>query len=385
MTIETSSRAAIIGGSGDAARASEGGSVTGSKQDGAFVPLDHGRATARNCAVPLLTLVDDWVAALEKVEGREPRTCKAYRGAVGRFVVDLGIRDPAEVTRAAVERHVRRLAMSGIGRSRLASVVVALRAWCRWMVGHGIMPRNPLLELRPQRPYRRAKRPLSIEEVKRLVLGGGGGALPRSRDELVSTVAFALCYGAALRPGEVAALKVDDIEWHEEAEMHSVLIAHGKHADQDRIQAVGGPVSRLLGAYLDLRRQFVTGTHVFPGSDPTRPITDRELRIRFHHLAKARGIERKGRALTPKILRTSRCTHLLAAGHNPRWVQQFMRHSSIETTMEHYAWTDDDSGLRMLRKGDPLLPRRRAAPQVQGAFRALLDEMAGKPRLGPGR
>lgn len=350
----------------------------GANAGGPALAPSGGPSTERGRPVNAIgELVSDWIETLHQVEGRGDRTCRSYRGAVSRFLEDLELEHVSELTRAAVERHVKRLALAGVGRSRLASVIVAIRAFCRWLVGHRLLDRNPLLELRAPRPYRKAKRPLTVDEVKRLLLGGGGG-LPRSRDELISTVAFAVAYGGALRPGEIGSLRLTDVEWHEDELMFTVLLRHAKHAEGDQRQPLGVPVSRLLGAYLQLRPQLAGGPWLFPGKGD-RPLTERAVTRLFEELVARRGIPAKGRAMTPKILRTSRCTHLLNEGNHPKWVQRFMRHRSVETTMDHYSWVDDDSSLRMLRRRDPLLGRRAATAPVQGAFRLLLEELSRRP------
>ena len=73
----------------------------------------------------------------------------------------------------------------------------------------------------------------------------------------------------------------------------------------------------------------------------------------------------------PKLLRTTRCTHLLDAGAPIRHVQAFMRHASMETTAAHYAYTNDERVGRMLAKHDPLAKKKRAPLPIQGALKAV--------------
>lgn len=361
-----------------AAQPSEGPETQGSGAG------EKGGSTDGIPSVPTLAaLVDAWRESIRIVEGRNDRTAKTYSSMVLRMAADLDLEQPADFTREAIERFVKRLSYAGRGRARVGFAIVALRQWCRWLVAHGHLPRNPVLELRSPKPYRKARKVLTVPEVRRLVLGESG-TLPRSKQELVAVVYFATLYGGALRPMEPARLRTQDVEWHPDEGMFSVLLRETKHAHEDRRQFLGVPVSRLLGAYLQLRPDLAPGPLLFPRPSG-RAWDPEQLAKAFTRLVEAKAIERKGRELTPRILRASRCTHLLNAKHHPKVVQLFMRHSSIETTMAHYAYIDDGRIPSMLLRGEPLSGQRKPGPQVHGSMRLVLDELGRAGFSSPSR
>lgn len=329
-------------------------------------------------------LAAQWLGTLDAVEGKAPKTISRYGDVVRSWIKTLGDNATlASLTRAAVEARIKRLHFSGQSRASLASAIIGIRSWCRWLCAHGRLTSNPTAGLLPPRVYRKTRKILSVSEVRRLVLGEGGGALPKKPRDLIFQVAFAVAYSAALRSGEIGFLLTDDVEWHEAAAIYTVRVRHAKHAHSDQVIPLGRRVSRLLGAYLELRTELGAGPYLFPAKGP-RPLCQRAIALRFAALCQSRGIERKGRELTPHLLRRSRCSHLLDAPRaNVRVIQQFMRHRSIETTMAHYAYSDDTRVFRMIAGRDPVDRRSGIAPQVnvQSALSALLGDL---DRLGPG-
>lgn len=337
-----------------------------------------GESGRGDCAPALAELLDRWGDYLRAVEGKAPKTWSAYRAAVRRFLEDGRVERAEELTRAAIERHLKRLYYADLSPSSIASALVAIKVFSRYLVGHGLLPQNPAQDLRPPKVYRQAKRVLSVAEVRRLVYGDRPDLVPRDTEELVAAVLVAVSYGAALRPSEPGRLRTDDVEWSEDDQLFSVLVRGGKHATGDVRIPVGRELSRLLGAYLAIRPRLGPGVYLFPAGDGSRPMSRDTVARRFAGLVARRGLEARGRTLAPKILRSSRCTHLLDKGHNVKVVSRFMRHRSVETTIAHYAYGDDGRVVRMLVRADPFEAPKKRPPAVRGAMRALLDELGAQ-------
>lgn len=313
---------------------------------------------------------------LEVVEAKAPRTITNYRLAVARFLEERGAGcDLRTTTRADVERHLKRLFYSGLGRSGQETTLIAVRSFLRYLVGHGLLPRNPAAELATPKPYRREIAVLSPDEVKRFLFGPSGRLTGMPRDPLAlrDLTLFVVLYDAGLRSTEVGMLRTVDVVWHEDLRLASVLIERSKAATEDVRQLLGVDASELLGAYLSKRPSIAPGPWLFPSIRGGR--LDRgEVRRIFANRCKAHGIEPRGRKLRPHLLRHSVATHLLEQGWDIRAVQRRLRHASLETTAI-YLHTTREREARYLKKKPPLGPKRQRTPEVQGAFRALLDDL----------
>lgn len=330
--------------------------------------------------------LDEWIVrwgeALAAIEGKHPTTVAAYRQSAKRWLREAEVASLEGLTRETFERYIKRLHYSGLGPASIRSAVAGARSWCRYLVLHGALERDPTLGLQTPKVYRRTRKVLSLSEVRRLVLGEGGATLPRHPEEMIAQVMFAVAYGAALRASEIGRLLTEDVEWHEDGSVFTVMIRHAKHATGDQVIPIGRQISRLLGAYLQLRPQLGTGKYLFPGKQ-NRPMSPDIVRRKFTELCQRVGLQVAGRELTPHLLRRSRCTHLLEAPRaNVRVIQQFMRHASVETTMAHYAYTDEARVMRMIASRDPLDTRRERSVRVRGAMAELLAELG---QVGPSR
>jgi site-specific recombinase XerD len=342
-------------------------------------------STAGNPAVDadgdLDQLLDGWIALLGEVEGRAPRTVTAARFAVERFLGDLGATPTAaDLTRTAVERHLRRLFVRGLGEAVRAQALRAIRSYLRYLVGHRVLEHNPANEIRAPRTYSRERPTLSLTETRRLLgLDGPSAQLPRTFIGLRNLVLLAVTYAAGLRASEIGPLRAEDLGWGEETSLFSVLVARAKGARRDERMQLPIQISRLLGFYLDLRKREPSAAgsaYLFPARSGS-PLTSRQVHRIFKDRLRAAKIEPRGRRLSPHVLRHSRATHLLEAGVDVRSVQTMLRHRSLETTAA-YLHTSEEKIARYLLRKEPLeAHRKRPQPQMRGAMKALLDELHG--------
>jgi integrase/recombinase XerD len=138
-------------------------------------------------------------------------------------------------------------------------------------------------------------------------------------------------YSLGLRIQEGTHLQVPDID----SQRMFVHIRHGK-GNKDRYIPLPQRTLEILRAFYKMHRNPVwifpapgRGAHyLMPTADYPIPISS--IQIAFKDALKAVGIHKK---VSVRHLRHSYATHLLEAGVNPRYVQQYLGHSDPKTTM----------------------------------------------------
>ena len=262
--------------------------------------------------------------------GLSPHTIAAYRRDLERyatFVRERGITDGRRVDERSVAAHVARVSASthGDGKPyRATSVVRALssvRAFHRFLLREGQTHADPTAPVvRPKLP-RSLPKPLSVEDVAR-VLATPDGSAKGLRDRAV----LETLYGAGLRISELVGLDVDDVDLEEGSVR--VLGKGGKERDAP----LGRFARDAVSAYLTrVRPQFATArsrSALFlnlRGGRLTRQGCAGILAAR----AREAGIEKK---VSPHTLRHSFATHLLEGGADIRVVQELLGHASVATT-----------------------------------------------------
>ena len=138
-------------------------------------------------------------------------------------------------------------------------------------------------------------------------------------------------YSLGLRVGEGTSLKVQDID----SQRMFVHIHQGK-GNKDRYIPLPQRTLEILRAFYKMHRNPVW---IFPApgrgahnlmSTAVNPIPISSIQIAFQDALKKAGIHKK---VSVRHLRHSYATHLLEAGVNLRYVQQYLGHSDPKTTM----------------------------------------------------
>jgi len=171
-------------------------------------------------------------------------------------------------------------------------------------------------------PRRERKLPLilSREEVKALL------EAPRN---LRQRTLLAVLYGAGLRVSEVTQLKAGDID-----SARNVLWVRQGKGRKDRQTLLPTKLLELLRCYW--RTQRPSGW-LFPGSNPTRPISPKAVFLACRKAAQKAGISKP---VHPHLLRHAFATHLLESGVNLRTIQILLGHANLETTARYLQVAD---------------------------------------------
>jgi integrase/recombinase XerD len=164
---------------------------------------------------------------------------------------------------------------------------------------------------------RKLPRVLAAEQVARLIEAAPGSGLKYK-------TALSIAYGAGLRGGEIVMLRVGDID----SKRMLIRVEMGK-GRKDRHAMLSPQLLSLLRAWW---LQCRSRGWLFPGQDPLRPISVRQLNRVCHMAAEAAGL---GSWVTPHTLRHSFATHLLESDIDVRVIQVLLGHAKLDTTARY--------------------------------------------------
>jgi integrase/recombinase XerD len=244
------------------------------------------------------------------------KTQVAYIRAVRRFAGFLG-RSPDSASAEDLRRFQLHLAEQGTSSMTINATITGLRFFFEITLGCGELMTMMSAVREPQ------KLPvvLSREEVARLLAAVRN---PKHR------AALSVAYGAGLRASEVAALKVGDVD----GQRMTLRVEQGK-GRKDRYALLSPVLLHSLRTWWRLAQQqgrMLRGGWLFPGMDPTDPITTRQLNRAIHQAATAARIDKR---VSMHTLRHSFATHLLEQKVDIRVIQVLLGHKKIETTVQY--------------------------------------------------
>ncbi len=267
----------------------------------------------------LLTEFCNW---MRMQRGVTELTLHAYRPVILDFLQTVS--DQSERYTA---QHLRAFTLdraSRHGNSNARIVVTAVRVFLRFLIAVG--------RCRPELQYaiptiawwRRSSLPsyLPAQDIERLIATCESKTPQQMRDRAVLLLLARL----GLRAGDITALKLSDIEWHE-----GTLRVSGKNRRETRLP-LSQEVGEAIWAYLQQRRPLVNTESVF--ITVKAPFVSLSRRLVSQIVACA--IRRAGLKTVSRgarLLRHSAATAMLRQGASLETIGAVLRHASIETTM----------------------------------------------------
>jgi len=274
-------------------------------------------------------LVADFKAWLRKHRGASDPTIKLYARDAAHLMAALG-EDPERWEPAAIRSFFMDRARQ-CGHRTVEKLTTSLRAFLRYLAVTG-RSRPGLVEVVPgYARWRLADLPryLSTEQVNRLIAACDGEGIARRRDRAIVLLLARL----GLRTGDVAQLRLDEIEW----ETGSLRVS-GKSRYEVRLP-LPQDVGDAIAAYLACRPSTCQCDHVFLRNiAPFRPFRRgdgvssvvRRLMQRANIVAPVKGAH---------VLRHTAATEMLRHGVPLEKIGLVLRHRGIDTTA-HYAKVD---------------------------------------------
>lgn len=242
-----------------------------------------------------------------------PKTQSGYLRAVSQLYGFLG-RSPDTATAEDLRRYQLHLVDRGISPISLNAAITGLTFFFE-----GTLDRPELMRhMHPVHVPHKIPVILSRDEVARLIGAAGN---------LKNQTALSVAYGAGLRVGEVAALKVSDID----SERMTLRIEQGK-GSKDRYAMLSPVLLECLRTWWHTARadgKMLNGGWLFPGMNPVNPLSTRQLDKIVHAAADAAQINKR---VSMHTLRHSFATHLLEQKVDIRVIQVLLGHKKLETT-----------------------------------------------------
>ena len=245
-----------------------------------------------------------------KLRNMAAGTRRTYVRAVAGFSAFHG-RSPDQLTLEDVRDYQLHLVARGLKASSICPIMSALRFF------YAVTLDRPEEAARIPLPRKADPLPaiLSCEEVARL-LGAVADLWMRA---LLTTV-----YAAGLRVSEVVGLEVTDVD---SARM-TIHVREGK-GQRDRYVMLSPQLLAILRAHW---RRARPRSWLFPGPDPSRPITVRTVQRACREAVEAAGLDK---SVTVHTLRHCFATHLLEQGVDIRVIQSLLGHRHIVSTTRY--------------------------------------------------
>lgn len=159
---------------------------------------------ARSESTPILVALDSF---LRDRWNLKPNTLRTYRNAIKRFAKTH--RTLAELTADNVDAYLASIADK---KTMARNDCIGLHQLAIWATERGIFPLDPLASVKLPRGHRRKRKPFTDDEVPKIIDSIADTSALGLRDKCI----VALSIQTALRPGEVWALTLADINLEEQ-------------------------------------------------------------------------------------------------------------------------------------------------------------------------
>jgi len=260
--------------------------------------------------------------------------------------------DAASVSSEAIRGYLQWLDRRGEKRSSLARKLASVRSFYRFLLGEGLVTRNPAEDIRTPKQPKHLPRVLTKDEAAVLMTIPNDKSAGSLRDRaLLETL-----YSTGARVSELVALDLDDVR-----QSDGIVRLQGK-GRKERLVPIGEVAVRAIGEYLN---RYPIGPGPVRSPKGSRlPLFRNSRGGRLTTRSVARIVARHSNALTggsisPHTLRHSFATHLLDEGADLRAIQEMLGHASLATTQK-YTHVAMDQLFAVYDKAHP-----RSGPGVQ--------------------
>lgn len=292
--------------------------------------------------------VEDYLSWLVAERGRSPNTVAAYRRDLLGYARWLAAEhtSPARVKASEIDAFVQ-LRRKDAAPSSVARQVAAIRNLHRFMVAEGLRKDDPTADVEGVRVPAGIPKPLSEEDVGRLIDAVVGDDAIALRDRAL----LELLYATGARISEVCGLALGDLD------LESGMVRLYGKGSKERLVPVGGCARRAVDRWLESGREDLVPTRWARRGDAEAVFLDRRGQRMSRQAAWAVVVRHGERAglkghLSPHVLRHSCATHMLDHGADLRIVQEMLGHASISTT-QVYTRVSQEKLFEQYREAHP--------------------------------
>jgi integrase/recombinase XerD len=215
--------------------------------------------------------------------------------------------------------------------STVARKVAAVRSFCHYLIGEGLLRHDPSDSLPSPRVDKFVPRAISRDEIEALL---ARAAEQRTPEGLRDLAMLQTLYATGMRVSELTSLDLCDID------LAQGEVQCGRKPDRSRTVPLSDPATEALNEYLDagrpLLRQDADVNAVFLNHRGSRL-----TRQGFWLILKAHAEAVDIPDITPHTIRHTFATHALNDGQELRDIQRILGHMSISTTQVYQRVTSD--------------------------------------------
>lgn len=310
-------------------------------------------------------LLTDYVTWLT-IRGRKPATVKLHRYTVKRLL-DLGV---SFTRKGSLRQKIEGYILSGYSTSLINTSIGVSRVFARFLQEKGYSVDKDIFAIKDLPDKYKGKATMSDDEIEDFLtippvmvthknpLTGGMStrAINRKRHDFW-TMFFSVMAFTGMRPGEVAKLKVENVDFG-----RGVFIVSDTKTNDNRSVPIPPNIAQKL---LEWTTQCQKG-YLFPSTRPDGYVHNVDWHWNFHTRIKRLGIVRPN--LTPYSLRHSLITRLLEEDVNIFKVQKIVGHKDIKTTSVYTHLTTKD--IQEAIRKHPLVLK---AARPREVARSILD------------
>lgn len=276
-------------------------------------------------------------------KGASPHTVAAYRNDLGQL---LEFTEGARVSPRLLSDYVIALQERGYSNTTVARKIASVKSFFGFLLEEGEVKEDPTENLSSPRTGRSLPKPLSEEDILRLLeepfkLGTPEGLRDGAMLEVL--------YASGLRVSEMINLNVRDVNVDEQ-----YLRCMGKGSKERVVPLYDGVVDVVQDYVTNGRPELLADSNRNEQALFLNRHGDRLTRQGFWFILKNHAVNAGiVQTITPHTLRHSFATHLLAGGASLRNVQEFLGHASIATTQIYTHITSE----RIMEEYDRAHPR----------------------------
>ncbi len=274
-------------------------------------------------------ILDQFLHYIRTERSYSNHTLSSYGNDLQQFLLFLDKKyhleslNPDQIDRQKLRFYLAHLKREGYQSSTINRKIACLKSFFKFLFIRKKVSSNPTTGLFSLKTEKKIPRTLNYEQIKQALNFIDTSSAIGIRDKAI----LELFYGTGIRLGELAALRLDNIDT-----TNNLIRVTGK-GSKERLVPMGTLAKNTLNQYLDRRSELLMHTvqketrHVFLNKNG-KPLSVRGIqrRVKIHLQCVS------STATNPHSLRHSYATHLLDEGADLFAVKELLGHSSLSTT-----------------------------------------------------